>query len=94
MIASWQPISNLSHESNGERLDLPRPAWAADCQVWVEGRRGVGGGGVVGCGGGGGGGGGVGGGGWLTAAREIHDGLSQNLVDWLHVQENACSKRY
>lgn len=27
------------------------------------------------------------------AGGEIHDSLLQNLVDWLHVQENACGQR-
>lgn len=41
---------------------------------------------------GGGGGGGMDGGGGNNTA-EIHDSLPRNLVDWLHLQENACGKR-
>lgn len=34
-------------------------------------------------------------GGWDRGGRccAIHDGLSQNLADWLHIQENACCKQ-
>lgn len=35
------------------------------------------------------------GGGWGWGGRccAIHDGLSQNLADWLHIQENECGKQ-
>jgi len=39
------------------------------------------------------GGEGVGEEGGSGTADEIHDSLARNLVDWLHIQENACRKR-
>lgn len=69
VIASRQPIGSLTHECNQEWLpDLPCPAGELVIVHWRRRKW------VVGEGRGWGGGG-------YNIAGEIHDGLSQNLVD-------------